>query len=67
MKKIAKLVETTFTCRVTVDENASENEILEKAKANLKAKLDLEFNENVTSIKNDIECPVGTFDTDNIS
>ena len=59
MAKKAKLVSVTLTTRVIVDENATENEIINAASVKLAEKAQNELHENITSddIIDDIECP----------
>lgn len=55
--KVAKLVAVSFLTRVVVEENATEEEILEKAKSNFAFKIEDELSENLEYIVDDIECP----------
>lgn len=64
--KVAKLVTVTFTTRVVVDENESEENIFEKARPRLKIKAEEEMWENLESIVDDNECPAGTLDEDGV-
>lgn len=57
MKKVAKIVYVTFITRVIVDENATDEQIFEAARPELKRKADEEMFENLDGIKDDIECP----------
>jgi hypothetical protein len=57
MSKIAKLVTITMKTRILVDENASERDIIELASIRMSEKIQHEFNENLESIEDDIECP----------
>jgi hypothetical protein len=57
MSKIAKLVTITMKTRILVDENASESDIIELASIRMSEKIQHEFNENLESIEDDIECP----------
>ena len=57
MGKVAKLVTITMTTRIIVDEDASEMDIIEKASIRMSEKIQHEFNENLESICDDIECP----------
>ena len=57
MGKVAKLVTITMSTRVIVDENASESDIIELASIRMSEKIQYEFNENLESIEDDIECP----------
>lgn len=62
---IAKLVAVSFLTRVIVDENATTEEILEASKQGFIAKVvNSELEDNLEYIKDDTECPFGTFDTD---
>ena len=63
--KVAKLVTVSFMTRVVVDENATEEEILQASKQGFQVKLDNdELLDNLEEIRDDIECPWGTFKTD---
>jgi len=57
MSKVAKLVTITMKTRILVDENASERDIIELASIRMSEKIQHEFNENLESIEDDIECP----------
>jgi hypothetical protein len=57
MSKVAKLVTITMKTRILVDENASESDIIELASIRMSEKIQHEFNENLESIEDDIECP----------
>jgi hypothetical protein len=57
MSKVAKLVTITMKTRILVDENASERDIIELASIRMSEKIQHEFNENLESIVDDIECP----------
>lgn len=57
MGKVAKLVTITMKTRILVDENASESDIIELASIRMSEKIQYEFNENLESIEDDIECP----------
>ena len=57
MSKVAKLVTITMKTRILVDENASESDIIELASIKMSEKIQYEFNENLESIEDDIECP----------
>lgn len=57
MGKVAKLVTITMKTRVIVDENASEEQIIEQASIKMLEKIQHEFNENIESICEDTECP----------
>jgi hypothetical protein len=56
MKK-ALLVAASFLTRVVVDENATEQEIMEKAALNISEKATTEFSDNLEYIELDTECP----------
>lgn len=57
-KKVAKLVAVSFLTRVVVDKNATQEEILAKAKNKFQAKLNNnELGENLEYIEEDTECP----------
>jgi hypothetical protein len=56
--KIAKLVYVSLCTRVIVDENATDDEIIKKAKNNFKEKIEAQdFGDNVEDIENDEQCP----------
>ena len=57
MTKVAKLVYVSFITRVVVDENATDDQIIEAAKPNLYEKVRLETGENLEKIEDDTECP----------
>jgi hypothetical protein len=57
MGKVAKLVSVTLMTRVVVDENATEQDILELAIPKLSEKLMDEPFEHIEDIVDDIECP----------
>lgn len=57
MAKVAKLVSVTLMTRVIVDENASEQDILELAIPKLSEKLMDEPFEHIEEIVDDEECP----------
>jgi len=61
MTKVAKLVYVSFITRVVVDENATDDQIIEAAKPNLYEKVRLETYDNLEKIEDDTECPFGTF------
>lgn len=66
MAKVAKLVEFSLLVRVIVDENATEDEIIEKAYPKVQDKIDSrELGDNMISAENDEECPYGTIDDSN--
>jgi hypothetical protein len=65
MAKIAKLVTVSLMTRVVVDENATDEQILDQAKANFQEKIDNnELGDNLEEIVDDTECPFGTFQED---
>lgn len=64
MKKVAKLVAYSFMTRVVVDEDATDDQIIQASKRMIKLKVQDELGENLESIEDDEECPIGTFDTD---
>ena len=65
MAKVAKLVTISFTTRVIVDENSTEDEIFAASYKGFQDKLDnREVGDNCTEIAEDTECPFGTFDSD---
>lgn len=55
--KVAKLVCVSLMTRVIVDENATDEQILEKSKANFIEKISTELGENLESITDDEEVP----------
>jgi hypothetical protein len=57
MSKVAKLVTISLMTRVIVDENASEEEILNSARPKFIQKVQEELNENIEEIWYDNECP----------
>lgn len=57
--KVAKLVLFSLMTRVIVDDNSSDEEIVEKAKAGIQEKIDNELIENLESIEDDKEVPYG--------
>jgi hypothetical protein len=58
MSKVAKLVYVSFVTRVVVDENATVEQTLEIAKANLLEKVNTELSEHLEGIIiDDEECP----------
>lgn len=64
MRKVAKLVAYSFMTRVVVDEDATEDEIIRATKQMMRIKVEDELGENLESIEDDEECPIGTFETD---
>lgn len=55
--KVAKLVTISLTTRVVVDEDASEEEIIELSRKNFFDKINLELSENIEEIYDDEEMP----------
>lgn len=55
--KVAKLVTVSLMTRVVVDENASEDEILNAATLKFVEKINNEINEHVEDIVDDEDCP----------
>lgn len=55
--KVAKLVYVSLMTRVVVDENATEEEIVEASKKNLLAKISNDLHENVEEVIDDEEMP----------
>lgn len=65
MTKVAKLVEVSLLVRVIVDENATEDQIIEATYPKLQDKLDnREVGDNVISIEDDEEVPFGEAHSD---
>ena len=65
MTKVAKLVEVSLLVRVIVDENATEDQIIEATYPKLQDKLNnREVGDNVMSIEDDEEVPFGEAPTD---
>lgn len=64
MAKVAKLVKVCLVTRVVVEENATDEEILQKCGMAFKLKVNEELSEHLDSIEPDVECPYGTFTTD---
>lgn len=62
--KVAKLVKVSLVTRVIVDEDATDDEILQKSTMAFKLKVNEELSEHLDSIEPDVECPFGTFQTD---
>ena len=58
--KVAKLVYVSMVTRVVVDENATDEQILEAAKANFIEKVQTELGEHLEEIIDDEECPFGS-------
>lgn len=59
--KVAKLVAVSLLTRVVVDENSTDEEIMEKAKSKFVEKINSEIGEHLEYIVDDEECPYGTF------
>lgn len=60
MAKVAKLVEFSLMVRVIVDENATEDEIIEKAYPKVQEKINnRELGDNMTFLNNDSDMPFG--------
>lgn len=57
MTLIAKLVTVSMVTRVLVEKNASDSNILEKAKLKFIEKIETEIGEHLESIVDDEECP----------
>lgn len=57
MSKVAKLVAVSLMTRVVVDEDAPENDTLEKAKPNFIEIIQTELMDNLEFIDDDTECP----------
>lgn len=55
--KVAKLVYISMATRVVVDENATDEQILEASKANFIQKVQTELGENLEVIEDDYEVP----------
>ena len=64
MRKVAKLVAYSFMTRVVVDEDATDDQIIQASKRMIIEKVNLELGEHLESIEDDEECPIGTFETD---
>jgi hypothetical protein len=64
MSKVAKIVCVSLMTRVIVDENATDEEIVNVAKDNFKKKVEGELMDNLEEIYDDEECPIGTFEDD---
>ena len=61
MNTVAKLLTLSFTVRVLVEENATDEQILKTAKPKLKERLITADNGDIENIKDDTECPFGFF------
>ncbi len=57
MAKVAKLVLVGLMTRVVVEENATDEQILDAARPNIIEKVNTELGENLEEITDDIECP----------
>lgn len=57
MSKVAKLVYVSLATRVVVDENATDEQILEIAKGHFLEKVNTELGEHLEEIIDDEECP----------
>lgn len=55
--KVAKLVYISLATRVVVDENATEEDILNSARPKFIVKVQEELGENLEEILDDTECP----------
>jgi hypothetical protein len=65
MRKVARLVEFSLMTRVIVDENATEDQIIEASYKGIQDKINnRELGDNLVENELDEECPFGTFDTD---
>ena len=64
MSKVAKLVMVSMMTRIVVEENATDEQMLEASKAAFLEKINTEICEHLEQIVDDTECPFGTFDTD---
>ena len=64
MSKVAKLVLVSMMTRIVVEENATDEQMLEASKAAFLEKINTEIGEHLEQIVDDTECPFGTFDTD---
>jgi hypothetical protein len=62
MTKVAKLVYYSFVTRVIVDENATEEEIIQASKTKMLDKVKNELGENIEEIIDDEECPISEGD-----
>jgi hypothetical protein len=63
--KVAKLVMVSLMTRVIVDENATDDEIIAASYQGFQDKLDnRELGDNLEEIRDDDECPCGTFKSD---
>jgi hypothetical protein len=64
MAKVAKLVMVSLMTRVVVDEIATDEEILNKARPKFIEKVNMELGENLEEITDDTECPYGSLSRD---
>lgn len=64
MAKVAKLITVALIVRVIVDENSTDEQMLEAAKPKLITQLHDEAMEHIEKISSDEECPFGTFPDD---
>ena len=64
MSKVAKLVYYSFATRVVVEDDATDQDIIIESKRKILEKANNELSENLEEILDDLECPVGTFETD---
>lgn len=64
MTKVAKLVTISLMTRVIVDENATDEQIMDAAKPKFIEKIKEEALENLEDIVDDTECPFGAFYSD---
>ena len=68
MKTVAKLVEFSLMARVVVEEGATQDEIIKASYKKIQDKIDNEeLGDNLVECDDDLECPSGTFETDNPS
>lgn len=64
MAKVAKLVMVSMMTRIVVEENATDEQMLEASKPAFLMKINTEIGEHLERIIDDTECPFGTFDED---
>ena len=57
MTKVAKLVYYSFVTRVVVDEDATDEQIIQASRDNMLEKINNELGENLEEIIDDEECP----------
>lgn len=55
--KVAKLVYVSLVTRVVVDENATDDQIVDAAKPRLMDTIKCDLDEDVAFINDDVECP----------